>query len=58
MVGQISTCLATHGINIAELLNKSRGEYAYTLIDADGSFSAECLAQIRAIDGVQSVRIV
>jgi D-3-phosphoglycerate dehydrogenase / 2-oxoglutarate reductase len=58
MVGQISTCLATHGINIAELLNKSRGECAYTLIDTDGSLGAELLAEIRAIDGVQSVRIV
>ena len=36
MVGQISTCLATAGLNIADLLNKSRGEFAYTIIDADG----------------------
>ena len=58
MVGQISTCLAAHGINIADLLNKSRGEYAYTLIDADGELGAELLARIRAIDGVLSARIV
>ena len=37
MVGQISTCLAGAQLNIADLLNKSRGEYAYTLIDADGA---------------------
>ena len=58
MVGQISTCLAAHGINIADLLNKSRGEYAYTLIDADGALSEELLVRIRAIDGVLSARIV
>jgi D-3-phosphoglycerate dehydrogenase / 2-oxoglutarate reductase len=58
MVGQISTCLASQGINIADLLNKSRGEYAYTLIDADGEVSAELLAYIGAIDGVLSARIV
>ena len=58
MVGQISTCLAAHDINIADLLNKSRGEYAYTLIDADGAVGAELLAQIRAIEGVLSARIV
>jgi len=58
MVGQISTCLARGGINIADLLNKSRGEYAYTLIDADGAVSEELLARIRAIEGVQSARIV
>jgi D-3-phosphoglycerate dehydrogenase / 2-oxoglutarate reductase len=58
MVGQISTCLARAGINIADLLNKSRGEYAYTLIDADGVVSEELLARIRAIDGVLSARMV
>lgn len=58
MVGQISTCLAAHGINIADLLNKSRGECAYTLIDADGALGAQLLAEIRAIDGVLSARIL
>ncbi|MBV8342020.1 MAG: phosphoglycerate dehydrogenase [Gammaproteobacteria bacterium] len=58
MVGQISTCLAAHGINIADLLNKSRGEYAYTLIDADGALGEELLGRIRAIDGVLSARIL
>jgi D-3-phosphoglycerate dehydrogenase / 2-oxoglutarate reductase len=58
MVGQISTCLARFGINIADLLNKSQAEYAYTLIDADGALSEELLARIRAIEGVQSARIV
>src|SRR6267378_955111 len=58
MVGQISTCLATARINIAELLNKSRGEYAYTLIDTDGTVGEEILRQIRRIDGVLSARIV
>jgi D-3-phosphoglycerate dehydrogenase / 2-oxoglutarate reductase len=58
MVGQISTALAAHRINIADLLNKSRGEYAYTLIDADGALGEELLAEIRAIDGVLSARIL
>jgi D-3-phosphoglycerate dehydrogenase / 2-oxoglutarate reductase len=58
MVGQISTALAAHRINIADLLNKSRGEYAYTLIDADGALSEELLAEIRAIEGVLSARIL
>ena len=58
MVGQISTALAAHGINIADLLNKSRGEYAYTLIDADGALGESLLAEIRAIDGVLSARIL
>ena len=58
MVGQISTCLASAGLNIAELLNKSRGEYAYTLIDAEGSIAPEVVQRIRGIDGVLSARIV
>jgi D-3-phosphoglycerate dehydrogenase len=58
MVGQISTCLAAARINIADLLNKSRGEYAYTLIDTDGAVGEEILGQIRGIDGVLSARIV
>ncbi|HVP33678.1 MAG TPA: phosphoglycerate dehydrogenase [Steroidobacteraceae bacterium] len=58
MVGQISTALAVHRINIADLLNKSRGEYAYTLIDADGALGEELLGELRSIDGVLSARIV
>jgi D-3-phosphoglycerate dehydrogenase len=58
MVGQISTCLATARINIADLLNKSRGEYAYTLIDTDGAVGDDILHRIRGIEGVLSARIV
>jgi D-3-phosphoglycerate dehydrogenase / 2-oxoglutarate reductase len=58
MVGQISTSLAMHRINIADLLNKSRGEYAYTLLDCDGAVGEELLGEIRAIEGVLSARIV
>jgi D-3-phosphoglycerate dehydrogenase len=58
MVGQISTCLAAAGLNIAELLNKSRGEYAYTLIDADGTVSEDLLGHLARIEGVLAVRIV
>ena len=58
MVGQISTCLAAAKINIAELLNKSRGEYAYTLVDAEGTVGDDLLTDIRAIGGILSARIV
>jgi D-3-phosphoglycerate dehydrogenase / 2-oxoglutarate reductase len=58
MVGQISTCLAAARLNIADLLNKSRGEYAYTLIDTDGAVADELLRRIRAIEGVLCARIV
>jgi D-3-phosphoglycerate dehydrogenase len=56
MVGQISTCLADAGLNIADLLNKSRGDLAYTLIDTDAPIPAEVLARLRAIPGVLAAR--
>jgi len=58
MVGQISTCLATAGLNIADLLNKSRGEYAYTLIDADGAVPDDLVTRIRGIEGVLAARLI
>ncbi|MBX3694981.1 MAG: phosphoglycerate dehydrogenase [Steroidobacteraceae bacterium] len=58
MVGQISTCLAAAKLNIADLLNKSRGEFAYTLIDAEGAIPAGVVDSIRAIDGVLSARVL
>ena len=50
--------LAGAGINIADLLNKSRGEVAYTLIDVDGNVDSAICETIRAIEGVLSARIV
>lgn len=58
MVGQMSTLLAGAGINISELLNKSRGEVAYTLIDVEGVVDRVLLDRIRAIDGVLSARVL
>ena len=58
MVGQISTCLAGAGLNIADLLNKSRGDLAYTLIDTDAEVPPAVLGQLRAIDGVLAARLV
>jgi len=58
MVGQLSTCLAGARINIADLLNKSRGEFAYTLIDAEGTISDDLLQKIRAIEGILAARVV
>jgi D-3-phosphoglycerate dehydrogenase / 2-oxoglutarate reductase len=56
MVGQISTALAAANLNIADLLNKSRGELAYTLIDVDGSIPSAIPEQLRKIEGVLGVR--
>ncbi len=58
MVGQMSTLLAELGHNIADLLNKSRGELAYTLVDIEGEVSPSLLTRIRGINGVLSARLI
>lgn len=56
MVGQISTALADAGLNIIDMLNKSRGEIAYTVVDVDSEITEATLSAIAAIKGVLSVR--
>jgi D-3-phosphoglycerate dehydrogenase len=58
MVGQITTALAQHHINIADLLNKSRGDLAYTLVDVDQAIPAELVADIARIKGVLATRVI
>ena len=58
MVGRISTMLGDHGHNILDLLNKSRGEIAYTLVDLDCPIQPQLVTQLRAIEGVLGVRRV
>lgn len=56
MVGQISTRLAAAGLNIEDLLNKSIGDLAYTIVDVNGPIAAELAANLCRIDGVLRVR--
>jgi D-3-phosphoglycerate dehydrogenase len=56
MVGQISTCLADAGLNIEDLLNKSYGGLAYTIVDLDGPVPDETVESIGQIDGVLALR--
>jgi D-3-phosphoglycerate dehydrogenase len=58
MVGQITTALAKHEINIADLLNKSRGEIAYTLVDVDQKIPEALVSEIAAIPGVLATRVI
>ena len=56
MLGQVSTDLAEENLNIIDMLNKSRGEIAVTLIDVDRAPSDQAIQRITEIDGVLSVR--
>jgi D-3-phosphoglycerate dehydrogenase len=56
MVGQISSAMADEGLNIIDMINKSQGELAYSLIDINAPASESLLEQLTAIDGVLAVR--
>lgn len=56
MVGQISAVLAGAGINIHNMVNKSKGDMAYTLFDVDSVVGDQVMQQLSAIDGVLAVR--
>ena len=56
MLGQISTTLAADGINIHNMINKSRGEMAYTLVDTDSPVTPRLITQLSEIPGVLMVR--
>ncbi len=56
MVGQVSTCIANAGLNIEDLLNKSVGEFAYSIVDVNREPSQELLDEIGSIEGVLTLR--
>lgn len=56
MLGQISSALA--GVNIAELINKGRGDYAYTILDLEAKADEEVVSKLKSIDGVLKVRVI
>jgi D-3-phosphoglycerate dehydrogenase / 2-oxoglutarate reductase len=58
MVGQISTILGNAGLNIVEMLNKSRGDIAYTLIDVNAAVPPSVVEQFDAIEGILNIRVI
>lgn len=58
MLGQISTALADQGINISNMINKSRGDYAYTMIDVETIITDKNVESIKNIEGVLKVRVI
>jgi D-3-phosphoglycerate dehydrogenase len=58
MLGQISTTMARAGLNIHTMVNKSRGDMAYTLVDVDSPVEEAVIAALSAIEGVLSVRAI
>ena len=58
MIGQITTILGDSDVNVSDMTNKGKGDYAYSLLDVESSVSEDVLAKIRGLDGVLKVRVV
>lgn len=58
MVGSVTALLAAQGINIANMVNKSRGALAYTVIDADGEIGANVVKAVATVENVYKVRLI
>lgn len=58
MIGKFSTILGDNGINITDMINKSRGEVAYSMFDIETPVTDEIVSKLQAVDGVFRVRVV
>lgn len=58
VISQVTHAFGEVGINISDMTNKSKGDYAYTLIDLDGVANDAIVTKINAIDGVIKVRVI
>lgn len=58
MISEITTLLAKNNINIFDMLNKSRGEIAYTIIDIEGELDEKIVGKLLKVEGIKSVRII
>lgn len=58
MIGQFTAILAKDSVNIADMTNKSRGTYAYTMIDVDNEITDKVVRDLEVIEGVLRVRVI
>jgi D-3-phosphoglycerate dehydrogenase len=58
IIGQFTTILAENNINIADMLNRSRDDYAYNIIDVDSAIDESVIAKLRSVEGVVMVRVL
>ena len=58
MIGQFSKILADDNMNIADLTNKSKGSYAYTMIDIDSEVSDQVVEDLKRVKEVLRVRVI
>ncbi|MGF1548387.1 MAG: 3-phosphoglycerate dehydrogenase family protein [Thiotrichales bacterium] len=58
MLGQISHHIGRSGLNIAHMVNESKGDFAFTVVDVDAPVNGEVQARLAGIEGVLKVRVV
>ncbi len=58
MIGQITSILAAGNVNIANMLNKSRDQYAYTMADLETPVDAQTMQKLASVEGVMRVRMI
>ncbi len=58
LLSRFTTAVAADGINISDMLNRSKGEYAYTMLDLDDKVSEAAVEHLKQIDGVLRVRVI
>jgi D-3-phosphoglycerate dehydrogenase len=58
MISQLTTCIGGAGINIAEFVNKARGDVAYTMMDIEQPVTEDVIAKLESIEGVFKARII
>lgn len=58
MLSQITTLLSEAGVNIENMINKSKGDNAYTMVDITGAIADDTIAKLNAIEGVVRVRVI
>ena len=58
MITKFTACFGDEGINISDMMNKSRGEVAYTMMDIETPADEEIIKKLQSIDGVFRVRVV
>jgi D-3-phosphoglycerate dehydrogenase len=56
MIGSISSAISE--LNISDMTNRSRGEYAYTLLDLDSKVTPAAIEHLKAVNGIISVRVI
>ena len=57
-IGQFTSAVAAHNINISDMINRSKGEFAYTMLDLDDPTPDEVVSHLQSIEGVFRVRVI